>query len=145
MFNSALIFLVIISFTALGGYIFVIYLLPSLKRKQMASQEFPESWEKVLEDQFIGFESLSPSQKDEIRLIVKVFMAEKYFEPDEDLKWDEQILICANIASRIYLEKHRYLRKLSTIIVGTKTNLGQGLLEVPSFESLKNIDYKRWY
>lgn len=111
----------------------------------MASQEFPESWEKVLAEHFVNFKDLTPSEQDEVRLIVKVFMAEKYFEPDDDLKWDEQILICANIASMIYLEKHRFLRKLSTVIIGTKLNLGQGLIEVPSFESLKDIDYKKWF
>jgi hypothetical protein len=145
MFNSALIFLLIITSAAAVGYVFIIYVMPILKRNQMASQEFPESWEKVLGDNFVNFKELTPPQKDQVRLIVKVFMAEKYFEPDDDLKWDEQILICAHIASVIYLEKHRFLRKLSTVIIGTKLNLGQGLLEVPSFESLKDIDYKKWY
>jgi hypothetical protein len=145
MFNSTLIFLLIVTATAAFGYVFIIYIMPILKRSQMASQEFPESWEKVLAEHFVNFKDLTPSEQDEVRLIVKVFMAEKYFEPDDDLKWDEQILICANIASMIYLEKHRFLRKLSTVIIGTKLNLGQGLIEVPSFESLKDIDYKKWF
>ncbi len=111
----------------------------------MGSQEFPESWEKILQDHFEGFRELNLKDQNEVRLIVKVFMAEKYFEPDEHLKWDEQILICAHMAFKIYLEKHRFLRKLSTIVIGKPLNMGQGLLETPSIESLKTIDYKKWY
>lgn len=111
----------------------------------MASQEFPESWEKVLCESFPSYKDLSPDHREEVRLIVKVFMAEKYLEPDDELKWDEQILICSNIAFAIYKDKHRYLRKLSTITVGKNLNLGQGLIEVPDFESLKKVDFRKWY
>lgn len=111
----------------------------------MASQEFPESWEKVLTDHFDGYGSLDTEAQNEVRIIVKVFMAEKYLEPDDELKWDEQIMICAHIASKIYQEKHRFLSKLSTIVIGKTLNQGQGLLEVPSIETLKTIDYKRWF
>lgn len=111
----------------------------------MASQEFPESWERVLCENIDNFKGLAPDSQEEIRAIVKVFMAEKYLEPDDDLKWDEQILICAIIASQIYLEKHRYLGKLSTIKIGSSLNAGQGLLEVPSISALKDVDYKKWF
>lgn len=144
MFNSVFIFLVIFISGGMAFYLILAYLLPWIHRKKVASYEIPEAWDRVLNTKHPEFLELSPIDQEKVRSIVKVFMAEKYFEPD-NLKWDQQIQICAYMALGIFNKRHKHLSKLSTIKIGKKEHLGQGFIEVSSVESLKNIEYDRWF
>ena len=145
MFNSALTFVLLFSASGVIFYLVLVYLFPWLHRKRIGANEMPESWERILQERHEKFGGLSEAEKNQVRKIVKVFMAEKFLEPDDKLKWDEQILICSTIALKVFRDKHKFLSKLSTITIGKDERFGQGLLEVPSIEHLSTIEYMRWY
>lgn len=136
-------FIIIFSLAGLLFYIFLAYIYPALHRNRVANQEMPESWERVLNEQVAGFTELLSDEQEKVRRLLKVYMAEKFLEPDE-LKWDEQILIFSHVAMAMRDKRSPYLKKLSTIKIGPSENFGQGLLEVTSIEKLKTIDFKRW-
>lgn len=144
MFNSVFIFLILFSVAGVAFYMLIAYVLPWVHRKKVASYEMPEAWERVLNTKHPEFLKLDDSKKEVIRKMVKVFMAEKYFEPD-NLKWDEQIMICATLALSSYDKKHRYLSKLSTIKIGKNVKEAQAFVEVKAIEDLKSIELKRWF
>lgn len=124
-------------------YLVAIYLVPWLHRRRTAEVELPESWEKVLMER-PSFAQLSENKKERVRSLVKVFMAEKYFEPD-DLLWHKQVEISAIMALKVFDSKHKFLPKLSTIRISEVQNFGQGLLEVTSIESLNEVDLEKWF
>ncbi len=103
----------------------------------------PEAWERVLNTEVKGFVDLSEGEKEAVRKLLKVYMAEKFFEPKR-MKWDQQILICAYLAMALHDKKGKYLSRLSTIKIGKAFKEGQGFLQVLSPEELLNIEYKKW-
>ena len=143
MLFSSLSFVLIVTLVILLVYVSIIYLLPWFNRRRIAAFEMPAAWERVLNDRE-EFMHLSEDKKERIRTLVKIFMAEKYFEPDE-LGWDQQIKISAIIALKIHDSRHKYLSKLSTIRISNNHNSGQGFLEVTSIENLNDIDFKKWF
>ncbi len=104
----------------------------------------PEAWERVLNNDVKGFSDLNEAEQEEIKKLLKVYMAEKFFEPKR-MKWDQQILICAYLAMAVHKKKGKYLTKLSTIKIGRTQKDGQGFLQVSSPEELLKVEYKKWF
>jgi len=143
MFNSILTFLGLFSVGAFFIYLLLVYIFPRLHRWRVAKEEMPEAWERVLNNQVKGFMDLGDQEKEAVRKLLKVYMAEKFFEPKR-MKWDQQILICAYLAMALHGKRGKFLSRLSTIKIGKAFKEGQGFLQVPAPEDLLKIEYKKW-
>ncbi len=93
------------------------------RRKKLAGAPFPSSWEDILRRNMAHFAMLDDGERDRLRALIQVFIAEKYWEAAGGLEMTDEIRVTISGQACLLLMglPHNYYENVESIIVYPST------------------------
>lgn len=93
------------------------------KREKLMQADFPSAWEEIISSNVASFRMLNNTEQDHLKNLIKVFIAEKYWEGAGGLELSDEIrvTISAQACLLILNVPHNYYENVKTIIVYPST------------------------
>ena len=97
--------------------------LSNLRRKKLTEMPFPSAWEEIVRSNVAHYCMLDASEQTQLKALIQVFFAEKYWEGCGGLELTDEIRVTISAQACLLLLglPHEFYRNVSTILVYPST------------------------